>query len=187
MNIRKTILVIAALALAATASGQKVALKNNLLYDATTSLNIALELKAGQRTTLHLPVGYNPWTFSDNRKLKHILVQPEFRWWVCEPFEGHFWGVHAHWAFYNVGGIKTPFRNTREYRHQGWLAGAGVSYGYSWILAPRWSIEATIGAGYAYLSYDKYPYQKCAERIGSDTHHYFGITKLGLSLVFMIK
>lgn len=186
MYIRKIILASVLMVIALSANAQKLAVKNNLLYDVTTSLNLGVELKVGDRTTLLLPASYNPWEFSDNRKFKHIMVQPEFRWWTCEPFSGHFFGVHGHWAFYNISGVGLT-TTMRERRYEGWLAGAGVSYGYSWILGPRWSFEATIGVGYAYMDYDKYPYRKCEPIMESTTKHYFGPTKVGLTLVFMIK
>ncbi len=53
------------------------AIKTNLLYDATTAFNLGGEFNLGRRTTLEIPLNYNPWTFSDNKKWKHFLVQPE--------------------------------------------------------------------------------------------------------------
>lgn len=165
---------------------QNIALKNNLFIDATASVNLGLEFRTGERTTLLIPGSLNLWNFTEKRKFKHAATQPEFRWWVCEPFTGHFWGVHAHYAFYNVGGIG-PFTALKNNRYEGWLLGAGVSYGYDWILGPRWTLEATVGVGYAYLDYDKYPCGKCEALTGSKTRHYFGPTKLGLTFVFLIK
>jgi hypothetical protein len=169
-----------------------VAINTNLLYDATTSMNLGLEFKLSNKTTLKLPVTYNPWTFSDNRKFKFILAQPEWRWWLCEPFTGSFFGIHAHYAYYNVGGVGRilgiPLSDyMSQHRFQGWLAGAGISYGYVFYLAPRWSLEASIGAGYAYLDYDKYPCEKCGQIISHDTKNYFGPTQAGISLIYFIK
>ena len=56
-------------------------IKTNLLYDATTTFNLGLEFRTGAKTSFDIPVSYNPWTFSDNKKWKHILIQPEFRRW----------------------------------------------------------------------------------------------------------
>ncbi len=166
-----------------------VSVKTNLLYDATATLNLGAEFRLGRKTTFDIPVSYNPWTFDHNKKWKHILVQPELRWWTCEAFNGHFFGLHAHYAFYNVGGLDSPpfseYMNTQ--RFEGWLAGAGVSYGYHWVLGKRWSLEATLGIGYAYLSYDKFPCEKCGEKLGSETKHYVGPTRAGISLIYMIK
>lgn len=174
------------LAFCTWASAQKFALKNNLLLDAMASVNLGAEFKVGTRATLDIPASFNLWNFSDKRKFKHIAVQPEYRWWLCLPFTGHFWGVHAHYASYNVGGIG-PFNTLKDNRYEGWLLGAGVSYGYQWILSSRWSLEATLGVGYAYFSYDKYLCGKCQPLLGEDTKHYFGPTKLGLSIIYQLK
>ncbi len=166
-----------------------IGIKTNLLYDATTTLNLGAEFRLGRKLTLDVPVSYNPWTFDNNKKWKHLLVQPELRWWTCEAFNGHFFGLHAHYAYYNVGGLDNPpfSKYMNEHRFQGWLAGAGLSYGYHWILGKRWSLEATLGIGYAYMKYDKYPCKKCGEKLGSETKHYVGPTRAGISLIYMIK
>ena len=170
---------------------QKAAVKTNLLYDATSTLNLGVEFGLARRWTLDVSGNYNPWTFSENRKMKHWLVQPEVRWWSCTRFSGHFVGLHALGGGYNWGGMLPwgirPGAGLRGHRYQGWLAGAGVSYGYHWVLGNRWGLEATVGVGYAYLDYDKYPCAKCGRRIGSETQHYFGPTKAGVTLIFMIK
>ena len=38
-------------------------------------------------------------------KLNLYLIQPELRYWPCRKFEGHFLGVHGHYAYYNVGPV----------------------------------------------------------------------------------
>ena len=58
---------------------------------------------------------------------------------------------------------------------------------YDWVLGNRWGLEATVGAGYAYLDYDMYPCAKCGRKIGGETQHYFGPTKAGITLIFMVK
>lgn len=171
---------------------QDIAVKTNLLYDATTTLNLGVEIGLAEKWTLDISGNYNPWEFSNNRQLKHALLQPEARYWFCEKFNRHFVGVHAHGAIYNAGRLKLPFDigddGIRENRYKGWLAGAGVSYGYHWIIDRRWSLEAAIGIGYAYLGYDKYRIcEYCKEKKGHETDHYFGPTKVALSLIYLIK
>lgn len=73
-----------------TLSSQTVAVKTNLLYDATTTINLEGEVKLAARWTLGLSGNYNPWTFSEDKKMKHWLIQPEARYWLCESFAGHF-------------------------------------------------------------------------------------------------
>jgi Protein of unknown function (DUF3575). len=65
---------------------QKVALKSNLLYDATTTMNLGLEIGLARKWTLDIPVNYNPWKLSDGKRLRHWGIQPEVRYWFCESF-----------------------------------------------------------------------------------------------------
>ncbi len=169
-------------------SGQNIGIKTNLLYDATATINLGAEFRLSDQVSLDAPFNYNGWTFGDNRKWRHFMVQPELRWWTRETFSGSFFGLHGHYALYNVGALPSPpfTEYMAQHRLEGWLVGAGVSYGYRWNLSPRWDLEATVGAGYAYLSYDKYPCYACGQKIGSETKHYFGPTKAGISLIFNI-
>ena len=129
-----------------TANAQDIAAKTNLLYWSTTTPNLSLEFGLGQRTTLDLTGAYNPWTLDKdkNKKIKHWLVMPEFRYWLCERYNGHFFGLHSGYAYYNISGVRIPFRSksTKDHRYQGWATGVGLSYGYSWILGKRWNLEA---------------------------------------------
>lgn len=181
------------LALTASLPGifaQKAAIKNNLLYDATASPNLALEMALSRKTSLELGVGLNWFDFSDNRKFKHLLVQPELRWWTCDVFNGHFFGIHAHGAQFNVGGWDIPVGRLdtfKDNRYEGYLYGGGISYGYQWILSPRWNFEASIGGGYARIHYDKYPCTNCGSKIDEGKYNYWGVTKAAVSLIYIIK
>jgi hypothetical protein len=134
---------------------QTIAVKTNLLYDATTTINLGLEAAVAPKWTIELPINYNPWEFpkerlvladmpsnsgkllyeydngtvgespnpselfhpdgtrvrtrtkSVTRKFKHWMIQPEARYWFCEKFNGHFFGIHFLVAGYNIGGINT--------------------------------------------------------------------------------
>ena len=170
---------------------QDVAVKTNLLYWATTTPNLSAELGLGKRTSLELTGGYNPWTLdkNSNKKIKHWMVMPEFRYWLCEKFNGHFFGLHSGYAFYNISGVRIPFqsKSTKDHRYQGWATGVGLSYGYSWLLGKRWNLEAEIGAGYAYSPYDSYECLECRRSLDSGTRHYWGITKAAISLIYFLK
>lgn len=176
---------------ASTAKAQEIATKTNLLYWATSTPNLGLELGLGKQTTLELMGGYNPWTFNKdaNKKIKHWLVMPEFRYWLCERFNGHFFGLHSGYAYYNIGGVRIPFmsKSTKEHRYQGWGTGVGISYGYSWIIGKRLNIEASIGLGYIYTNYDKYECATCGDHKGNYDKHYLGPTKAAVSLIYIIK
>ena len=186
---RLCILFIVILATVVTAFSQKIAVKSNLLYDATTTLNAGFEFGLGQKTTLDISGNYNPWKFR-NYRLKHWLIQPEIRYWFCERFNRTFIGLHGHYADFNIGGWPDwsfVSGNMQQNRYQGHLYGAGFSVGHSWILKKRWSIEASLGLGYAYIVYEKYPCTTCGTKSKDTSKNYLGPTKASVSLIYVIK
>ena len=193
MKLKLCVALLMALFAGMFASAQKVALKTNLLYDATATVNAGIETGLAPRWTLDISGNFNDWTMSHNRKWKHWLVQPEARYWFCERFSGHFIGIHAHGGEYNFGNLKngikflgSDFSKLTDNRYQGWYVGGGLSYGYAWILGKHWNLEAELGIGYIYTRFDKYPCAECGEKIEEDaSHHYFGPTKLALSIVYL--
>lgn len=96
--------------LPAESKAQKIAVKSNLLYDATTTMNLGLEVALARKWTLDIPVNYNPWKFDDTR-MKHWGIQPELRYWFCESFNRTFIGLHAHYVDFNVGGLPDWLEN----------------------------------------------------------------------------
>ena len=76
--------------LSGTVSAQRLAVKSNLLYDITSTINLGVEYEVAPRWTLEMSVNYNPWSFSDNKKMKLWMLQPEARYWLCSGFSGHF-------------------------------------------------------------------------------------------------
>lgn len=174
---------------------QNIAIKTNLLYGGYTyTPNLSLEIGLGNRSTLDIGGGYN-WFNRDgsqvnNKKLIHSLGQIEYRYWLCSKFNGHFFGVHALGSQFNISGHELPLllgKGSKNYRYEGWGAGGGISYGYSFYLGKRWSLEAQIGVGYARLHYDKYDCVKCGKKIGTENRNYFGPTKAGISFIYIIK
>lgn len=188
---RKALLLLALIACATVtnrAQAQSQALKTNAVGWATTSINAAWEVGLSKKSTLEIGAQWNPWTFSNNKKVKHLMLQPEWRHWMCQRFSRGFFGVHALGGIFNMGGVKTPFNMLPEIRHnrlQGWFAGVGVSYGWDWVLAPHWNLEATAGVGYVYYKYEKFDCARCGDQIGKGHKNYFGPTKLGLSLSYL--
>ena len=102
---RKSVLLILLFLALGNAFAQKIGVKSNLLYDATTSLNLGIELGIAPQWTVDVSGNYNAWTFSDNHKIKHWFVQPEARWWPCQKFSGHFVGAHLLGGEFNMGGM----------------------------------------------------------------------------------
>ena len=64
--------------------GQKFAVKSNLLYDATATINLGVEVGLKKKLSLDLSGNYNGWKFGDEDRMIHWLVHPEARYWLCE-------------------------------------------------------------------------------------------------------
>ncbi len=202
----KRYLIIAVFALFASfgsASAQKVAVKTNALYWATATPNLGFEFALGDRWTFELEGGYNPWTLDaeKNMKLKHWLVSPEFRYWFCNSFQGHFIGINANYTQFNIGGLPfampalfvnlssdaAPMPDFQAARIQGWAAGAGLTYGYVFPIARRWNMELTVGYGWWYANYDQYESRKCGLFQQKVSRHALGPATAGISFIYMIK
>ena len=186
-------LVIGLLLMATGVMAQEVAVKTNILYDATATFNLGVETGLSRKWTLDVSGNYNPWTFSHNRKWKHWLIQPEARYWNCEKMHGSFWAVHLLGGQYNIGNINTDFNflgtdfsKLKDYRYQGWMIGGGIGYGYSWMLSRHWNIEAELAVGYIYSLYDKYDCATCGSKLENNkSHSYVGPTKAALNLIYV--
>ena len=188
---RKLILFLGILMTPMFVSAQKVALKNNLVWDATLSPNLALEIGLSKKTTLDIYGAVNPFKFGNDTRFKHWFVQPEFRWWTCESFNGSFFGLHAHGGTFLLNKLDMPFgllKEIKDHRYDGYFYGAGVSYGYQWILNKRWGFEASVGVGYARFIYDVYSCDNCSStKLETRKDNYFGPTKLALSFIYFFK
>lgn len=172
-----------------TMRAQGLALKSNILYDATTTPNAGIELKLSNKWTAGINLALNPWSFSDNKKLKHFLVAPQVRYWLCESFSGHYFGANMAYVHYNVSDIKFPFGlygGVDGERRQGDLAAIGASYGYSWILSPHWSLEAEAGLDIGHAWSDCYDSAKCGSYRGPD-NKFMVLPKLALNIVYIIR
>lgn len=165
----------------------QVSLKNNLLYDASLTPNVGMEVGLSKKWTLDTTFGLNPWTFDDNKKWRHWLLQPEARYWFCRTFNGAFVGLHLMGGEFNAGGVDFPLGIApclHHNRYEGWYVGGGVVYGYQWPVSRHFSIETVIGLGYDYLKYKKFPCEHCGAQSGEGHYNYVGPTKVALNMIY---
>ena len=194
MKYRLYLILIAILSLAGVtgASAQDFAVKTNLVYDATSTANLGFEFRLAPKWTLDISGNLNSWSKNDRTKWKHWMAQPEARYWFCDRFSRHFLGMHLIGGAFNFGGINnsisflgTDFSVLKDHRYQGYAYGAGVAYGYAFMLGKYLNLELEAGFGYVCLDCDVFECGGCGLNTGSFIHHYVGPTKAAVNLVFL--
>lgn len=159
--------------------GRYIALKTNVPFQVLSMHNLALEVQVQKHVTIDFPV---MWSISDLERehaVRGLAFQPEGRWWLKQAGEGHFFGVHAHAAWFNLKWEENRYQTGHRP-----LLGAGVSYGYKLPLSAHWGAEFNIGAGYANMEYNTYYNIENGAMLNKRIRHYWGITRAGISLVY---
>lgn len=169
------------------AKAQTVAVKSNILYDATATANLGVEVAFNKHWSLDLSGNYNGWDIVDDKSWQHWMVQPEARYWLHEKFNGHYFGVHAVYMDYDIQNGSFMSVMKKDYAYDGTAYGGGISYGYQLYLSPHWNIEFSVGVGYLHFEYDKSVYPKDEDEAYKYRNSYFGPTKLGISIMYIIK
>ena len=197
------------------AGAQTLALRTNLLYDATLSPNLGVEVRLDSMWSAGINVGFNAWDIdkSKNKKWRHLLVSPNVRKYfghkrdsLCvygfmkngtygvlrdsvvtrrmQYFEGNI--IYSH---YNVGNANIPFglySAIKDRRLQGDLLALGAKYGYGWILARDWRIEAEAGVAIGYAWFKEYDCDHCGTYYGKGDR-IFLLPQLGINVVYIIN
>ena len=171
---------------------QSFAVKTNLIYDATATVNVGMEVGLAPRWTFDLSGNLNTWSKNEYTKWKHWMVQPEARYWFCDRFSRHFIGAHLLTGAFNFGNINnnisflgTDFSVLSDHRYQGYAYGGGLAYGFAFVLSKHLNLELEVGAGYVYLDYEKFECADCGRKVGEGNHHYVGPTKAAINLVYL--
>lgn len=126
----------------------RLLIKSNVLHLAAPMGNIGVEFAAGDRLSIDLPLSYGSASWIDSEVSRRTLFQPEVRFWPGRIFHGHFFGAFAHFSFSRYD---EPFADGGQLYQNRNRYGAGISYGYRAPIGGRWGLEATLGAGAAYV------------------------------------
>ena len=190
LNYRKA-LVVLLLFITQSVSAQHVTLSNNLLYDAmlTPNLNIGYAPDSTTHWSYGFTAGFACWPSGNftKRKLRHLLLSPEVRYWTDSLKVGHFFGANFIYSHFNAGYTNLLlYKGVKDERRQGDLIALGVFYGYSWQLGRRWTFEAQVGAAVGYAWYDRFDLDEHGDywlSLGSGKSA-FVLPQLGLNFVY---
>lgn len=171
----------AALALAASApqSTLPLRLKTNAIVWAAAIPNVEPEFLFKSRFSLSIPVGWAPWFISKSFAPRVLMLQPEFRFWLGNGFSGHFFGLHASAAWFNLRCGNFRYQDSGRP-----LLGAGISYGYTLRISRRWLLEFSAGAGYASMRYQRFRNTDNGTLIDTRQTSYWGLDHLAVSIAY---
>ena len=164
-----------------------VVIKNNFVYDAALVANIGIEFAGEGHFSFNLPITFSPYDIRPGLKIRTLTLQPDFRWWFREGLEGAFTSLYGNFGWYNVAlGGKTRYQNSDSWKDP--LYGGGLGAGYRWRLGSegRLGLELEAGAGYAYLPSNHYYNVPNGAYFDSSIRNYFGLTKLGFNISYII-
>lgn len=155
----------------------------NFLYWAALAPNVSAEYYFPKSHWSILGSFTMPWW---KRKSKHQYYQirqylAEGRYWLNNNASegGHFLGANIHGGIYDLENRKTGY--------YGEFIGTSLTYGYKFSLNKKLALEFTVGGGYIFTDYDKYlPVGNCYVYQSSHKTHYWGVTKVGISLIWNI-
>ena len=157
----------------------KVRIKTNLPYWALVVPNLGVEVRLADHWSLDIPVFYSPFTVKTDYRFRVFALQPGVRYWLRPEMKGHFFGVHLTGGMFN---ISVDERN--RYQDTDGVWGAGIDYGYSLNFNQHWGMEFNIGVGYLWSRYDTFYNIDNGVAYDRSTLNYFGITRLGISLIY---
>lgn len=183
MNIKrlKLITAIALLLLCVQKAGaQSYSVRTNLIGLASTNINIEASMTLNQKWSLHVPVQYNPFRFSDNKQFRNFYIAPGARWWWLQSYIGTFFGMYATAGKYSVGNLFGS-----KYRYEGEAYGISGSIGRAYPIAKRWNIEWEVGAGLIWMNQEKYVCKRCGDLVKDEHKWRFLPTRAAVNIVYL--
>ncbi len=165
--------------------------RTNLLYWATLSPNVSLDWRMSDHWSLGFNVGRNFIPLRNTvehphtRRLRHLLLSPEVRYWQRGTFEPRSWffglnGIYCHYNVSRLFGILYP--SLKDHRRQGHMGALGLFAGYTWRAGRLFRMEALAGAAAGYTRYKDYDCMHCGEYYGPKNSG-FVMPQLALNLV----
>lgn len=177
-----------------------LAVKTNLLYDAASMLNYAVEVPIGDRFSLVWEHYFPWWVFRSNRIcIQYLTLGGEARWWFApqprpatekrarrDRLVGHYLGLYGFWGKTDLQWDKIGCYQCDN------VISAGLTYGFVFPITRHLNMELSLSAGYVRIHYQHYLPSEDWQILWKDYAnngflHFFGPTKLQVSLVWPIQ
>ena len=191
-------IVFLAVAFGVPCKSQGVALRNNLLWDATGTANLGIEIPVAEHWTAGANGAIKTWprffvwdtgTVDNPRQWKYFTAAPEVRFWPGEIYSGWFFGADLIYTHYNASKLKLPlglFSGLEKERRQGNFYGGGIFAGHSWWLGEHFRIEAEAGIGAGHKDATRYDCMHCGTKLGNEGGLQI-VPKLGINIAWNLS
>lgn len=136
------VLAILFFASATAMSAQRIALTTNLLEDVVLAPNVGVEVVVADRQTLSFDLTAAPYKLTEHFYNKCMTVRAGYKFWFDQ-------ALYAHHLSVDLLATSTDLA-VGEYSFQYECVGAGIGYGYSFILGKRLNLVPSLGIGLAY-------------------------------------
>ncbi|MFI3265993.1 MAG: DUF3575 domain-containing protein [Rikenellaceae bacterium] len=171
----KRLLISAFLICACTTLSAQVYLRSNLLGLVMVVPNAGLEFGLSDHSTVLVEGYYSPIWNQEDFKAKGFMITPEYRYYFCQSFNGHYIGAHGNYARYTdlKTRSKAPIRDGHAFS-------AGLTYGHTWKFDHHWLLDMYVGAGWVRMESDITAdgrYEAEQDKIENK----FSLTRLGIS------
>lgn len=164
-----------------TEFSRRIDIKTNALMWTLTIMNAECETSLHPHISVAIGLAWCPWFISDRFAVRSLAILPEGKWWLNTNHTGHFFGIHAGTAWYNI--------KSGDYRYQDTgtpLVNAGVSYGYRLMFSGRFGLEFSLGAGFVSLRYNRYHNIANGASIDTRKTSWFGIDRAAVTISYRL-
>ncbi|MCS2967991.1 DUF3575 domain-containing protein [Bacteroides ovatus] len=93
---------------------QRVAVSVNALPAIDGAFEAGVSYAIGNKSTVELTGSLRPWKREEKYVNRYWLIQPEYKYWTCQKFNGFFLGCLPQWGTIQYRREKTAFRYIRR-------------------------------------------------------------------------
>jgi hypothetical protein len=181
---------------APAALAQRFSLSTNLVEWANFgTANGELGIALSHHVSFHMGARYNPWTFragepldrvsdtfgDEERQFQHRKrdFYAGLRWWPWDVWSGWWMYGRAQWQEYSRAGL---WHHRSE---EGRALGGALGLGFTYILSPRWNIEAGAGLWGGMVRYSEYACANCGTLTAEGTRPFVLPDEVFISVVLV--
>ena len=147
------------------------------------TMNASFLYSVSRRSTVGATLRYNPFRFGRGggaRMYKMRAAEVNYRFWPWHVYSGWWMLADAQAREYNRANIWGM-----DYDEQGWAVGAGLGFGYTYMLSDRWNVEGGVSVWGGYKDYKRYECADCGRLVRKGAKPFFEPDRVFVNLVYV--